>query len=52
MPTVLRIGPYRFLFYASDGDESIHVHIHRDDAMAIFWVQPVRLAENIGVAAS
>ena len=48
MPTVLRIGPYRFLFYASDGDEPVHVHVLRDDNMAKFWVQPVRLAVNIG----
>ena len=44
MPTVLRIGPCRFLFYASDGDEPIHVHVLRDDEMAKFWLQPVRLA--------
>jgi len=48
MPTVLRIGPYRCLFYASDGDEPIHVHVLRDDEMAKFWLQPVRLAVNIG----
>ena len=50
MPTVLRIGPYRFLFYASDGDEPIHVHVLRDDNMAKFWIQPVRLAVNIGIS--
>jgi hypothetical protein len=48
MPTVLRIGPYRFLFYASDGDEPIHIHVRRDDSMAKFWIKPVRLAQNIG----
>ena len=48
MPTVIRIGPYRFLFYASDGDEPIHIHVLRDDSMAKFWINPVRLAVNIG----
>jgi hypothetical protein len=48
MPTVIRIGPYRFLFYASDGDEPIHIHVRRDDYMAKFWVKPVRLSVNIG----
>lgn len=48
MPTVLRIGPYRFLFYASDADEPIHVHIRRDDCMVKFWIRPVRLAVNYG----
>jgi len=41
-------APYRFLFYASDGDEPIHIHVLRDDNMAKFWVHPVRLAVNIG----
>ena len=27
MPTVLRFGPYRFFFYASDRDELVHIHI-------------------------
>lgn len=40
MPTALRIGPYRFLFYASDGDEPIHVHVKREDNMAKFLVHP------------
>ncbi len=44
----LRIGPYRFLFYASDGDEPIHIHVLRDDNMVKFWIKPVRLAVNIG----
>ena len=36
------------LFYASDGDEPVHVHVLRDDNMAKFRVRPVRLAINIG----
>jgi len=51
MPTILRIGPYRFLFYASDGDEPVPVHVRRDDCTAKFWVRPVRLAVNIGFPA-
>ena len=48
MPTVLQIGPYRLLFYASDGDEPIHIHVKRDNNMAKFWIYPVRLSLNIG----
>jgi len=48
MPTVFQIGPYRFLFYASDGDEPIHIHVKREDNMAKFWIHPIRLAFNIG----
>jgi len=47
MPTVLRIGPYRFFFYAGDQDEPAHVHVERDDHLAKFWLVPVRL-ENSG----
>lgn len=48
MPTVLRHGPYRFFFFASDSDEPPHVHVERDDATAKFWLEPVRLQESHG----
>jgi Domain of unknown function (DUF4160) len=48
MPTVLRIGPYRFFFYAGDGNEPSHVHVERDDSIAKFWLNPVRLQESGG----
>lgn len=43
MPTVLQLGPYRFYFYAGDGNEPPHIHVGRDDAEAKFWLDPVRL---------
>ncbi|HXC25665.1 MAG TPA: DUF4160 domain-containing protein [Gemmatimonadaceae bacterium] len=46
MPTVLRVGPYRFFFYAGDRAEPLHVHVERDDAQAKFWLEPVRLARS------
>jgi hypothetical protein len=52
MPTVLRIGPYRFFFYSGDRDEPPHVHVERDDAEAKFWLNPVRLARSHGFSAS
>ena len=48
MPTVLRIGAYRFFFYASDRDEPPHVHVEREDRIAKFWLNPVRLARSGG----
>jgi len=48
MPTILRIGPYRFFFYAGDRDEPQHVHIERDDKIAKFWLNPVRLQTSGG----
>jgi hypothetical protein len=48
MPTVLRVGPYRFFFYAGDRDEPPHVHVERDDYEAKFWLGPPRLERNRG----
>jgi hypothetical protein len=48
MPTVLRIGPYRFFFYAGDGGEPPHIHVERDDATTKLWIDPVRLQRSKG----
>ncbi len=48
MPTVLKVGPYRFFFYSGDRDEPFHVHIEREDKVAKFWLEPVRLQESGG----
>ena len=34
MPTVLRIGPYRFYFYSHEPNEPPHIHVDRDDLSA------------------
>jgi len=43
-PTVLRSGPYRFFFYASDRD----IHVERNDNVAKFWLDPIRLQSSGG----
>jgi hypothetical protein len=48
MPTVLRVGPYRFFFYASDRDEPPHIHVEREDEVAKFWIRPIRLERSGG----
>jgi len=48
MPTVLRVGPYRFFFYSGDRDEPRHVHVEREASRAKFWLDPVRLADSGG----
>ena len=48
MPTVLRDGPYRFFFYSSDGDEPLHIHVQRNQAVAKFWLIPIRHEYSIG----
>jgi hypothetical protein len=52
MPTVLRIGPYRFFFFAGDRDEPSHIHIEREDKVAKFWLDPVRLHSSGGFSRS
>jgi hypothetical protein len=48
MPTLLRVGPYRFFFYSDEGDprEPPHVHIAAGDSVAKFWLKPVELASS------
>lgn len=48
MPTALRFGPYRFFFYAGDRDEPPHIHVERDDNIAKFWLNPIRLQSSGG----
>ena len=50
-PTVLRSGPYRFFFFASDRNEPPHVHIAREAKAFKFWLSPVRSAYNFGFGA-
>jgi hypothetical protein len=48
MPTILRVGAYRFFFYAGDRNEPVHVHVERDSNIAKFWLNPVRLQNSGG----
>ncbi len=50
MPTVLRIGPYRFHFYSDEGTEPAHVHVRSASGECKFWLDPVVLAGNRGIA--
>jgi hypothetical protein len=46
LPTVLRVGPYRFFFYSNERGEPPHIHVRRDRQLAKFWLEPVSLAES------
>ncbi len=48
MPTIFRTGPYRFFFYATDRDEPPHIHVEREDKLAKFWLDPIRLQYSFG----
>jgi hypothetical protein len=52
MPTVLRIGGYRFFFYANDRQEPQHIHVRRDENVAKFWLSPIRLERSGGFSRS
>ena len=52
MPAVLREGPYRFFFYSADGAEPRHIHVVRDDRVAKFWLNPVRMQRSGGMRRS
>ena len=49
MPTVLRIGSYRFHFYSDEGKEPPHVHIANGNNECKFWLDPIKLARNRGI---
>ena len=51
MPTVLRIGPFRFHFYSDERGEPAHIHVRTSDGECKFWLDPVVLARNRGLAA-
>ncbi|PJA30054.1 MAG: hypothetical protein CO189_00810 [candidate division Zixibacteria bacterium CG_4_9_14_3_um_filter_46_8] len=48
MLTVIRVGPYRFFFYAGYRDESRHIRVERDENIAKFWLDPIRLQSSGG----
>jgi len=51
MPTILRLGKYRFHFYSDEGNESPHIHVRSPEGECKFWQDPVQLARNNGIAA-
>lgn len=50
MPTVLRIGVFRFHFYSDEGNEPPHIHVETPDGECKFWLDPVKLARNKGIS--
>ena len=50
MPTVLRVGPYRFHFYSDERGEPAHIHVRTSEGECKFWLDPIVLAKNRGLA--
>ena len=51
MPTILRIGAFRFYFYSHEPNEPPHVHVDRDEATIKLWLDPVEVAKSRGFRA-
>ncbi|MDD3695939.1 MAG: DUF4160 domain-containing protein [Lentisphaeria bacterium] len=50
MPTILRIGGYRFYWYSKEECEPIHIHVRHENRRAKFWLSPLSVARNQGFA--
>jgi Domain of unknown function (DUF4160) len=48
MPTVLRVGRFRFFFFSNEGSEPPHIHVKSGADEAKFWLTPVELVANYG----
>jgi Domain of unknown function (DUF4160) len=48
MPTVLRWGPYRALFYSNERNEPPHIHVRSGDFEARFWLHDLSIAVREG----
>ena len=51
MPTVLRIGGFRFHFYSHEPGEPPHIHIEYGSAECKIWLEPIAVARNRGFTA-
>ena len=49
MPTILRVGRFRFPFYSDEGTEPPHIHVRCAEGECKFWLDSVGLARNRGV---
>jgi len=47
MPTVLRHGGHRFVFFSNEGNEPPHVHVETAENHAKFWLDPVALVKSV-----
>lgn len=52
MPTVLRVGRFRFFFFGNEGNEPPHIHVKASEDEAKFWRVPIQLASNYGFRAN
>ncbi len=51
MPTLLRIGAFRFYFYSHEPNEPPHVHVDRGNATIKIWLDNLEVAKSQGYRA-
>ena len=51
MPTILRIGAYRFYFYSHEPNEPPHIHVDRNEATIKVWLESLNVAKSRGFRA-
>ena len=51
MPTLLRIGAFRFYFYSHEPNEPPHVHVDRGSATMKIWLDSLEVAKSRGFRA-
>ncbi|MFA7601776.1 MAG: DUF4160 domain-containing protein [Novosphingobium sp.] len=51
MPTVMRIGAFRFYFFSHEPNEPPHVHVDCGSATIKLWLDPVEVAKTRGFRA-
>lgn len=51
MPTVMRIGAFRFYFYSHEPTEPPHIHIDRGEATIKVWLGSLEVARSRGFRA-
>lgn len=51
MPTLLRIGAFRFYFYSHELNEPPHVHVDRGTATIKIWLESLQVAKSRGFRA-
>lgn len=51
MPTLLRIGAFRFYFFSHEPNEPPHVHVDRGNATIKVWLESLEIAKSRGFRA-
>jgi hypothetical protein len=51
MPTVMRVGAFRFYFYSHEPNEPPHIHVDRAEATIKVWLESCEVAKNRGFRA-